>query len=187
MRMVDGADDILARGRAASDANRFAEAHDLLRPLAEAGHPEAQGIVGALMQCSLHRIESLEQLHSSTRPAIDDATARADAELAGQFLQAASDAGVGPASFNLAGMVAMGYGGGTWETRKARAAELYARAYAQGFTAFGWLMQGNGPGQPYLDLIEGYAAANGSPPPGDPPATSAADPGAAPDRGDNDT
>jgi hypothetical protein len=177
-----GADDILDRGRAASDANRFAEAYALLLPLADAGNPEAQGIVGSMMQCGLHRFESLEQLHAGTGPVVDEATARADAERAGRFLQAASDAGIGPASFNLAGLVVMGYGGGTWEQRKARAAELYARAYAQGFTAFGWLMQGNGPGQPYLNLMEGYAAAEGLPPPGDATASVAAEPGGAPDR-----
>jgi TPR repeat protein len=173
--MEAGAEDVLARGRAASDANRFAEAYALLRPLAEAGHPEAQGIVGSLVQCGLHRFESLERLHAGIEPAVDEATARADSERAGRLLQAASDAGVGPASFNLAGMVVMGYGGGSWAERKARAAELYARAHAQGFTAFGWQMHGDGPGQPYLDLMEAYAAAEGIPTPGCAPESGAAD------------
>ena len=60
---------------------------------------------------------------------------------------------------------------------------LYARAYAQGFSAFGWLMQGDGPGQPYLNLMEGYAAAEGIPPPGDATASVAAEPHGAPDTG----
>ena len=72
-----GADDILDRGRAASDANRFAEAYaGLLLPLADAGNPEAQAIVGSMMQCGLQWFDSLEQLHGGTGPVVDEATAR---------------------------------------------------------------------------------------------------------------
>jgi hypothetical protein len=164
---MESADEPLARGRAASEANRFAEACAILLPLAEAGHPEAQGIVGSLMQYSIHRFESLEQLNAGTGPTLDETTALADREAGARFLAAASAAGIGPASFNLAGLYVAGYGGGTWEERKAKAAELYALAYAQGFTAFGWLMQGEGPGQPYLGILERYSAASGVPLPGE--------------------
>jgi hypothetical protein len=164
---MDGAsEDPRVVALAASEANRFAEAYRLWLPLADTGDAEAQGHVGSLMQCSLHRYESLEQLNAGTGPAIDAATAAADQEEAGRYLEAASAAGIGPASFNLAGLYVGGYGGGTWEQRKAKAAELYALAYAQGFTAFGCLMHGGGPGQPYLDLMERHLI-NGdqSPPP----------------------
>jgi hypothetical protein len=33
----------------------------------------------------------------------------------------------------------------------------YSLAHAQGFTAFGGLMQGEGPGEPYLSILERYA------------------------------
>jgi TPR repeat protein len=158
-------DERLAAGKAASDAGRWAEACRLLRPLADAGHPEAQGVVGSLMSAGLHRLDSIEQLYAGTGPGIETATA--DQAEGGRFLEAASDAGIGPASFNLAGMVVMGYGGGTWDERKQRAADLYAKAHAQGFTAFGWLTVGEGPGQPYLRVMEGYAVADGIPMPGE--------------------
>ena len=99
-----------------------------------------------MMQCGLQWFDSLEQLHGGTGPVVDEATARADAERAGGFLLAASDAG------NRAGLIQPGRLGGHglrgWHlgAAEARAAVLYARAYAQGFSAFGWLMQGDGPG-----------------------------------------
>jgi hypothetical protein len=174
--MGDAPEDHRAAGLAASEAGRLAEAYRLLLPLAEAGDAEAQGIVGSLMRCGLHRYESLEQLNAGTGPAIDSATASADRDAGARFLEAASAAGIGPASFNLAGLYVTGYGGGSWEDRKARAAELYALAYAQGFTAFGWLMHGDGPGQPYLDVMERHSA--GDQP--DPPEWWHAEPGGAP-------
>lgn len=146
----------LDRGTAANDAGRTAEAYTLLLPLAEAGHAEAQGLIGGLMMLSLHRYESFEQAAAATT--YDEQAALSDREQAVRFLRAASDQGVGPASFNLASMLVMGHGAGTWEERKAEAATLYAKAHAQGFTAFGWLMNGDGPGQPYLDLMERHAA-----------------------------
>lgn len=164
---METADGTFARGQAASDANRFAEAYALLLPLAEAGHPEAQAIVGSLMQSSFHRFENLEQLRAGIGPTVDAAMIAADQNQAAIFLAAASAAGIGPASFNLAGLYVAGYGGGSWEERKARAAELYARAYAQGFTAFGWLMHDEGPGQPYLRILDKYSEASGVPLPGD--------------------
>ncbi|AWM40214.1 hypothetical protein GobsT_13390 [Gemmata obscuriglobus] len=165
--MSDTTEDRRAAASAANEASRFAEAYQLWLPLAEAGDAEAQAQIGALMQCSLHRFENLEQLNAGAGPVIDEATMRADAEQAGRYLTAASAAGIGPASFNLAGMYVGGYGGGSWEDRKARAAELYALAYAQGFTCFGRLMGDAGPGQPYLDILEGYATASGVPLPGE--------------------
>jgi TPR repeat protein len=148
--------DRLERGRAASEAGRTAEAYALLLSLAEGGHAEAQGIVGSLMMLGLRRYETIDQAAAATT--FDEETAKSDHEQAARFLRAASDQGVGPASFNLASLLVMGYGSGTWEVRKAEAAALYAKAYAQGFTAFGWLMNGDGPGQPYLDAMERYAA-----------------------------
>ncbi len=151
---------------AANDAGRLAEAYRLWLPLAEAGDAEAQAAVGSLMAYSLYRYESYEQLNAGTGPTLDEATALADRDQGGGFLADASAAGIGPASFNLAGLYVSGYGGGTWEERKARAAELYALASAQGFTAFGWLMKGGGPGQTYLDVMERYLiAGDESPPP----------------------
>lgn len=143
-----------AAARAASEACRFAEAYRLWLPLALAGDAEAQGQVGSLMQLGMHRFESLEQFNAGTGPAFDADAAAADREQAGRYLESASAGGYGPASFNLAGLVVTGYGGGSWEERKAKAAELYSLAHTQGFTAFGWLMNGTGPGQPYLDVIE---------------------------------
>lgn len=163
--MGDAPENYRAAGLAASEAGRLAEAYRLLLPLAEAGDAEVQGIVGSLMQYSLHRYESLEQLNAGSGPVIDEATATADRAKGARFLETASAAGVGPASFNLAGLYVAGYGGGSWENRKARAAELYALAYAQGFTAFGWLMQGEGPGQPYLDVMERHMAGDQPDPP----------------------
>jgi hypothetical protein len=40
-----------------------------------------------------------------------------------------------------------------------------ALAYDQGFTAFGWLMQGDGPGQPYLEVMERHLAGDQPEPP----------------------
>ena len=165
--MDEAPEDLRAAALAAIDANRLAEAFRLWLPLAEAGDAEAQGIVGSLMHCSLHRYESFEPLNAGTGPVVDEATASADRERAARLLEASSAAGIGPASFNLAGLYVGGYGGGSWESRKARAAELYALAYEQGFTAFGHLMRGDGPGQPYLDILEGYSAASGVPLPGE--------------------
>lgn len=155
--MEDTPEDRRVAGLAASEAGRLAEAYRLLLPLAEAGDAEAQGILGSFVYYGFHRYESYEQLDAGTGPVIDDATASADREAGARFLEAASAAGIGPASLNLAGLYAAGYGGGSWEDRKARAAELYALAYSQGFTAFGWLMNGDGPEQPYLDLMERHA------------------------------
>ena len=165
--MADKPEDRRAAALAAVDANRLADAYRLWLPLAEAGDPEAQGHVGSLMAFSLHRFESYDQLNSGTGPTLDEATSLADRDAGAAFLTAASEAGVGPASFNLAGLYVAGYGGGSWEDRKARAAELYALADAQGFTCFGNLMNGSGPGQPYLDTIEPYFAASGESQPGE--------------------
>ena len=141
-----------AAALAAIDACNFAEAYRFWLPLAEAGDAEAQGAVGSLVSYGFHRFDSLEQLESG--PPADAATATADQEAGEAWLTAASAAGFGPASFNLAGLVVAG--SGPWEQRKARAAELYALAQTQGFTPFGWLMNGTGPGQPYLDAIESH-------------------------------
>jgi TPR repeat protein len=148
--------DRLDRAKAADGAGRTAEAYSLLLPLAEAGHAEAQGIVGSLMMAGLHRYETVGQTAAATT--YDEQLLQGDRDQAARFLRAASDQGIGPASFNLASLLVTGHGAGTWEERKAEAAALYAKARAQGFTAFGWLMNGAGPGQPYLDLMERHAA-----------------------------
>ena len=122
------------------------------------------------MQCSLHRFENFkafEEMNAGDVPPLDAQTTQADQEQAGRYLTAASNAGIGPASFNLASLYVGGYGGGSWEDRKARAAELYALAHDQGFTAFGNIMRGDGPGQPYLDILENYSTASGIPFPGE--------------------
>lgn len=156
--MADDLEDAKAAALAVRNAGRFAEAYRLLLPLAEAGDAEAQAHVGSLVAYSLHRFENFEPHNADDLSAIDETTALADREAGAAFLAAASVAGIGAASFNLASLYVAGYGGGTWEDRKARAAELYALAHAQGFTAFGWLTQGDGPGQPYLDIMERHAA-----------------------------
>lgn len=153
--MDDSPDGRRAAGIAASEAGRSGEAYRLLLPLAEAGDAVARGLIGSFMMTSQHRFEDFEQFRAG--PAVDEITAAADLEQAARYLEAASSAGVGPATFNLAGMVVSGFGGGSWEQRKARAAELYALAFAQGFTAFGWLMNDAGPGLPYLDIIESHS------------------------------
>ena len=165
--MGEGLEDRRTAALAANEAGRLAEAYRLWLPMAEAGDAEAQAHVGSLLANSLHRFESFEQLSAGTGSALDQVTALADREAGARFLAAASAAGIGPASFNLAGLYVAGYGEGTWEERKSKAAELYALAYAQGFTAFGWLMHGEGPGQPYFGILEGYAAATGCARPGE--------------------
>ena len=153
--------DRLERGRTASEACRTAEAYALLLPFAEAGNAEAQSIVGGLLMVSLHRFESVEQWGAA--PALDKQTVQSDREQAARFLRSASDQGIGPASFNLASLLVLGGSTETWEERKAEAAALYAKAYAQGFTAFGWLMNESGPGQPYLDLMGRHEAGQDCP------------------------
>lgn len=167
MQVSDTLEELRAAAIAANEADRWAEAYRLWLPLAEAGDPEAQGQVGAIVANSLHRFESLDQRNADTGLQLDEATELADRDAAAAFLAAASAAGFGPASFNLAGLYVAGYGGGSWEDRKARAAELYGLAYAQGFTCFGHLMDGEGPGQPYFDILEEYSATNEVPLPGE--------------------
>jgi hypothetical protein len=146
-------DEARAAARAANVAGRPDEAYRLLLPLAEAGSHEIQSVLGEFIISGLHRSEGWD--------GVDEATARADLDRAGRFLLAASGAGIGPASFNLATLFIMGYGGGSWEERRARAAELYALSHTQGFTAFGGLMLGEGPGEPYLSMLERYASSAG--------------------------
>jgi TPR repeat protein len=150
----DNMEDRRKAALAAWDANQLAEAYRLWLPIADAGDAEAQGHIGSLMLYSLHRYESFEQLNSGNAPVIDEVTRAADQEQAVVYLEAASAAGIGSASFNLAGHYAVGCESGTWEERKTRAAELYALAHAQDFTAFSYMMNNTAPGQPYLDAIE---------------------------------
>jgi hypothetical protein len=152
-------DERLDRATAASDAGLTAEVFRLLSPPAESGHPKAMAWVGSLLSVGAHRHETWASLEAA--PPEEPAVMAADRALAARYLQAASDAGVGPASFNLAGLAITANGFGTWEERRANAEALYALAHAQGFTAFGPLTnQGDG-GQPYLDDIEGYALTSG--------------------------
>ncbi len=157
-----GADAAFAAGLAVFEAGRVAESYRLLRPLADAGHADAQAHVGSLMAHGIHHLEDWAQSDDGTQAQVGDAAA--DREAGERFLEAASAAGVGAASFNLAALALAGRGGGPWEERKARAAALYALAYDQGFTHFGWLMNGDGPGQPYLDAIDRYASNDWLPP-----------------------
>jgi hypothetical protein len=163
LRVGDASEDRRVAALAASEAGRPAEEYRLWLPLAEAGDPQAQGAVGSLLAYSFHRAETYYQL--ATAPAPDEATAVADRDAGARYLEAASAAGFGPASFNLAGLYVAGYGGGSWAERKARAAELYALAHEQGFTAFGRLIHGGGPGDGYLDALERHAAGEQPAPP----------------------
>ncbi|AWM38291.1 hypothetical protein [Gemmata obscuriglobus] len=138
-------------------------------PLAEAGNAEAQNIVGSLMMDCRHRFDTIEQW--SLAPSLDAQVVQSDRDHAAQLLRAASEQGFGPASFNLASLLVMGHGNGTREERLAEAAGLYAKAYDQGFTAFGWLMSRDGPGQAFLDVMERYGAGSYCPCPWSPPAT----------------
>lgn len=149
-------DERLERALLDENSYRPAEQYRLLLPLAEAGHPEAMAFVGALLSIHAHRHETYESLQAG--PAQSPEVYAADRAEAFRYLQAASDAGNGPASFNLAGMYVSRDELGTWEERKAKAAALYALAHAQGFTAFGHVMNHDAPGQPYLDAIEPYIA-----------------------------
>lgn len=155
--------------RSADADGRLAEAYRRWLPLADAGDPEGMGAVGALLMYGLHRYDGFVQLADGPHPEVDAATVEADRARAGRYLAAASEAGFGPASFNLAGACVAGFGGGGWEERSARAAELYALAHAQGFTAFGGLTNAGGAGQPYLGLVEQHAAGKRPDPPGSPP------------------
>lgn len=107
-----------AAALAASEGGRLAEEYRFWLPLAEAGDPQAQGAVGVLLAYGMHRVESHEQW--AANPAVDEAAALADRDAGARYLAAASAAGFGPASFNLAGLYVAGYGGGACEDRKAR-------------------------------------------------------------------
>src|SRR5262245_33314676 len=148
---------------------RCADVYRLLLAFAEEGHAEAQGVIGSFVSLVMHRFNSLDEFQASAA-SITLEQAAADREEGGKWLTAASDAGVGPASFNLAGLYFSGYGGGSWEERRAKAAELYAKAYRQGFTAFAHITGGGSdtPGEPYLSLMEGYARTRDIPMPGCP-------------------
>jgi TPR repeat protein len=150
--------------RASYEVGKLAECCQLWLPLAEAGDPEAQSFVGALMIHSLHRYESYETLNSGDGTPIGEPIRAEDREQGIRYLEAASAAGVGEASFNLASTIVVGHDGGTWDERQQRAVDLYALAYAQGFTAFSSLMCDMGDGSPYMNALE----ANGirtTPPP----------------------
>lgn len=54
-QMETGDDLRVEQGCAATSEGRYAEAYATLRPLADAGNAEAQGVVGSLLLASLHR------------------------------------------------------------------------------------------------------------------------------------
>ena len=155
----------LARGQAKYDEGHYAEAYAILLPLAKRGSSVAQGVVGSMLFSGMHREQKEQASDGMLEP--DDATIRADQELAAQMLLAASNAGIGPASFNLAQMYVMGFGGGDWRERKLRAAALFRLAKDQGFTAFAWLTLGEGEGEPYFGILEEHAKEVGCKPPGE--------------------
>src|SRR4051812_43261700 len=117
--MADAPDDPRAAGLAAHAAGRLAEAYRLLLPFAEAGDAEVQGVVGSDLVLGPHRYDSYDQITTGSGPAIDPDAAAADRATGVRFLEAASAAGVGPASFNLAGLYVMGHGDGPWAERSA--------------------------------------------------------------------
>jgi TPR repeat protein len=164
---VVGDEDALKAGMDAAAECRGATAYRLLLPFAEQGHAEAQAVIGSLVSIGLHRFESIGDLERGATTFTPERV-EADRLEAGRWLTAASDTGIGAASFNLAGLYFLGYSGGSWEERRAKVAELYARAYQQGFTPFAHLTGGGSetPGEPYLGLMEGYARAKAIPLPG---------------------
>lgn len=150
--MEESSDDLLLQGRAALDAGRFAEGYQYLLPLAEAGLPEAQAQVGMLMAPGLHCCETAEQA-ADLAPS-SWTTIQSDRERAADFLRAASDRGIGAATFDFATMILTGGEESDWADRKAQASDLFVKAQNQGFTAFAWLTNGEEPGQPYCRILE---------------------------------
>jgi TPR repeat protein len=153
----------LVAALAARDAGAFGEAVRLLRPLAEAGHVEAQAHIASLMLHGCHRFVSVEEMNSWHCSATDAELAafarelELDAKQALQWLQNASDHGIGPASHNLAMAYLGGSGDLPLEQRRAKVKELLTKAHAQGFTFFG----GETQNEAYLQTLEGYAADRG--------------------------
>src|SRR5262245_6797291 len=100
----------------ARDAGRFAEAASLLRPLAEAGHVEAQAHLGSLMMLGLHRFATEAEATAwdltatAAERAARERDGKGDVEQAMRWPQNASDHGIGPASHNLASAYLAGGG-----------------------------------------------------------------------------
>lgn len=148
--MTANNESVLACGLDAVHAEQFAEAYALLLPLAEAGNIKAQDAVGFLLKNSVYRFDSMEQFQSpSGGRALDAAAILFDRKRAFPFLSAASAAGIGSASFNLASLYIEGFDDMPWADRFARAKELCVLALSQGFTAFPWLA-----GEPYLGQMK---------------------------------
>ena len=141
----------------AFEAGRFAETDVILRPLADAGNAKAQACVGSLLMVGLHRfadIAAYDQWCSSVSPdqVADYAKpSEKDVRVAATLLRAASDAGEGGASHNLAMLYVNGYGGEDWKVRKRKALALLAKARFQGFHCFN---DGEPPGTEYLTFLE---------------------------------
>lgn len=153
----------LAAALAARDSGRLAEAARLLRPLAEGGHVEAQAHLACLMMHGHHRFATVDEMNGWYGEATEADLAtfsrdlKADVEQAMQWLQNASDHGIGPASHNLATAYLSGAGELPPETRRAKVKELLAKAREQGFAFFG----GPEADEAYLGTLEGYAAGQG--------------------------
>lgn len=160
----------LAAALRARDAGRSAEAATLLRPLAEAGHMEAQVHLALLMLHGFHRFATTEEQNSWFMSASDAEQAtfaqniREDQRQAILWLENASERGLGPATHNLAMAYVAGMGDMPWDARRVKVKELLAKARAQGFTFFGSPDGDEG----YLQLLEGYAAQNNISMPGEP-------------------
>jgi hypothetical protein len=58
-------------------------------------------------------------------------------------------------------MYVIGYGAQTWEERKLRASELFARAQDQGFRCLAGLFGGKSAGERYLQLLENMLQTKG--------------------------
>ena len=148
--MTVGDESDLARGMDAFRAYRFADAYALLLPFAEAGNSQASESVGLLLFSGAYRFSNMEQFHQSERggQALDSAAILSDYKRAAQFLSAASDAGLGSASFHLASVYLAGFDDTRWPDRLVRARELCELAISRGFTDFPWRT-----GQAYLGEI----------------------------------
>ena len=152
-------DEARSAGIAANMAGRFDEAYRLLLPLAEAGDAEIQGIVGGLVIAGFHRRKAgkastrLRLGPNWSKPVISSGPhpTRASARRRSTWRPCSSWG------------TATGRGRSVGHARP----NCTALAHAQGFTAFGYLMQGEGRGEPYLSMLEKYASSAGCPLPGE--------------------
>ncbi len=158
--MAETAEAQLHRGLQASEDGRYAEAYDILRPLAVVGNVQAQACLGGLIFLGLHRFQDLaafndwNETFETATP--DQIAAHSDEVKAGwkvaePWLRAASDAGDWAATNNLAMMSMTGIGEEGWEERKLEVLRLLGKlSKQQGCSIY----DGDPPGESYVAFME---------------------------------